>query len=189
MTCSAIRPKTLFSSKLSITGFDHIGDGDYFEGVLYVPVEHYTNCTDVANPAVFLFHAETLVRSGVAGLAGIQEASGVSVLPDQRELWVASYCNSTQLWVYDVDTLELKRTVPLAPALLNVQGLAYRQPYFYAAQNDGKLYRISQEAKATLVYRSTSPGAHEGLDYSQGQLRWLIDEGFGQQKVHFLKEN
>ncbi len=169
-----------------LTGFDHIGDGDYFEGLLYAPVEHYTNCTDQSNSSVFVFNASTLVRSRVVLLSGAEEVSGVSILPDRREIWVSSYCNSAMLWVYDVDNLELKRTVPLNPALMNVQGIAFREPYFYAAQNDGRLFRIAQDGKATLVFQSASPGAHEGLDYSQGQLRWLIDEGLGEQKVHFL---
>ena len=169
-----------------LTGFDHIGDGDYFEGVLYAPVEQYSSCTNDSNPAIFLFDASTLVRTRVVDLPVTQEVSGVAVLPAARELWVSSYCNSTQLWVYDVDSFELKRIVVLAQALLNVQGLAYREPYFYVTQNDGTLFRISQDGAATLVFQSPSPGAHEGLDYSQQELRWLIDEGLGQQKIHFL---
>ena len=169
-----------------LTGYDHIGDGDYFEGLLYAPVEHYTSCTNDSNPAIFLFDASTLVRTRVIDLPVAQEVSGVAVLPAARELWVSSYCNSTQLWVYDVDTFELKRTISLSPALLNVQGLAYREPYFYVAQNDGKLFQVSQAGKTALAFRTNSPGAHEGLDYSQPELRWLIDGGLGQQKIHFL---
>ena len=169
-----------------LTGFDHIGDGDYFEGLLYVPLEHYANCGNDSNPAIFLFDAATLTRLRVIDLPIAAEVSGVAVLPGRRELWVASYCDGSQLWAYDIDTFELKRAVALAPVLSNVQGLTYREPYFYVAQNDGKLFRVSLEGNTTLVFQTDSPGAHEGLDYSQPELRWLIDEGLGQQKVHFL---
>jgi hypothetical protein len=169
-----------------LTGFDHIGDGDYFEGTLYAPVEHYNSCTNDSNPAIFLFDAATLVRTRVVDLPVAKEVSGVAVVPAARELWVSSYCDGSQLWVYDVDTFELKRTLKLEPALSTVQGLAYREPYFYVAQNDGRLYRVSLDGDTTLVFKTNSPGAHEGLDYSQQELRWLIDEGLGQQKVHFL---
>ncbi len=169
-----------------LTGFDHIGDGDYFEGSLYAPVERYTSCTNESNPAVFIFDAATLVLTRVVDLPVADEVSGVAVLPASRELWVSSYCDGSQLWVYDVDSFELKRTLKLEPALSTVQGLAFREPYFYVAQNDGRLYRVSLEGDATLVFKTNSPGAHEGLDYSQPELRWLIDEGLGQQKIHFL---
>jgi len=169
-----------------LPGYDHIGDGDYFEGSLYAPVEHYTSCTDDSNPAIFLFDAATLTRTRIVDLPVAQEVSGVAVLPASRELWVSSYCDGTRLWVYDIDTFQLKRTVTLGQALSNVQGLAYRAPFFYVAQNDGKLYQITQDGKTFLAFQTTSPGAHEGLDYSQPELRWLIDEGLGEQKIHFL---
>jgi hypothetical protein len=169
-----------------LTGFDHIGDGDYFEGSLYAPVEHYTSCANDSNPAIFLFDATTLVRTRVIDLPVAQEVSGVAVLPAARELWVSSYCDGTQLWVYDVDSFTLKRTVALAPALSTIQGLTYRDGYFYVAQNTGLLQLVSLEGRTRQVFKTNSPGAHEGLDYSQRELRWLIDEGLGQQKIHFL---
>jgi hypothetical protein len=170
-----------------LTGFDHIGDGDFFEATLYVPVEQYTSCTNDSNPAIFLFDAVTLVRRAVVDLPVAQGVSGVAVRPDARELWVSSYCDGSQLWVYDVDTFELKRTVPLSPKLSVVQGLAYNDAKFYVTQNDGVLQEVALDGVTRQVFKTDSPGAHEGLDYSQGELRWLIDEGFGEQKVHFLK--
>jgi hypothetical protein len=169
-----------------LTGYDHIGDGDYFEGLLYVPVEYYASCGNDRNPAIFLFDAATLERLRVIDLPVVIEVSGVAVLPAKRELWVTSYCDGSKLWVYDVDTFELKRTIELKPALSVVQGLAYREPFFFVAQNDGKIFQVTQDGDSALAFHTTSPGAHEGLDYSQPELRWLIDEGLGQQKVHFL---
>jgi hypothetical protein len=170
-----------------LTGYDHIGDGDYFEGNLYAPVERYSNCgTDHANPAIFIFDAGTLVRRQVVPLQGSEEVSGVAVLPESRELWVSSYCNGRRLRVYDVDTFAYKREVILRLPLTTLQGLAYRDPYFYIAQNDGSLFRVTKEGYTVRVFKTNSPGAHEGLDYSQKELRWLIDEGFGEQRVHYL---
>ncbi|MGE5111652.1 MAG: hypothetical protein ACM3JB_12385 [Acidobacteriaceae bacterium] len=170
-----------------LSGYDHIGDGDYFEGKLYAPAERYINCgTDHANPAIFIFDAETLVRRQVVPLQGTEEVSGIAVLQEARELWVSSYCDGSRIWVYDVDTFAFKRYVGLHPLLSAVQGLAYRAPYFYVAQNEGSLFRVTQEGETVRVFKTDSPGAHEGLDYSQKELRWLIDEGFGEQRVHYL---
>jgi hypothetical protein len=170
-----------------LTGFDHVGDGDYFEGKLYAPVEHYTSCANDSSPAVFIFDATTLVRTGVIDLPIAQEVSGVAVRPESRELWVSSYCDGNQLWIYDVDTFELKRTLALRPALKNVQGLAHHDGIFYASQNDGTLMRVTLDGATQQVFKTNFPGAHEGLDYSQSELRWLIDGGLGEQKVHYLE--
>lgn len=172
-----------------LTGFDHIGDGDYFEGKLHAPVEHYTSCTNDSNPAVFLFDATTLVRTRVVDLPVKQEVSGVAVRPESRELWVSSYCDGGQLWVYDVDTFVLKRTVALHPPLKDLQGLTHRDGVFYAAQNGGTLQRVTLDGATKQVFKTDTPGAHEGLDYSQNELRWLIDGGLGKQKVHYLRPN
>jgi hypothetical protein len=169
-----------------LTGFDHIGDGDYFEHILYVPVEHYSSCTNDSNAAIFLFDATTLVRTRVIDLPVAQEISGVAVLPSTRELWVSSYCDGSQLWVYNVDTFELKRTVRLSPTLSTIQGIAYHDATFYIAQNNGILQEVTVDGHTRQVFKTDSPGAHEGLDYSQEELRWLIDEGLGEQKIHFL---
>jgi hypothetical protein len=169
-----------------LTGFDHIGDGDYFEGKLYAPVEQYLSCTSDSNPAIFVFDTATLVRERVIDLPVAAEVSGVAVRPETRELFVSSYCDGTRLWIYDVDTFVLKGSIVLRPALHDVQGLAYRDGFFFVAQNDGLLMRVSPDGQTQQVFKTDSPGAHEGLDYSQTELRWLIDEGLGEQKVHYL---
>jgi len=169
-----------------LAGFDHMGDGDYFEGSLYAPVEQYSSCTSDSNPAIFMFDAVTLLRTRVIDLPSAEEVSALAVKADARELWVASYCDGRKLWVYDLDSFALKGAVWLDPALSGIQGVAYRDGYFYVAQNDGVIQRVSLSGKTTPIFHTTAPGAHEGLDYSQGELRWLIDGGFGEQKVHFL---
>lgn len=166
--------------------YNHLGDGDYFEGYLYVAAERYVSCSDHSSAAVIVFNAETLARNRVITLSEGQEISGVAVDPDERKLWVSSYCDGSQLWVYDLDTMQLVRTVTLSPPVPNIQGFAYRKGVFFLAQNTGTLRKLSLDGSSVQVYHTNSPGAHEGLDYSQAEIRWLIDEGLGQQKVHFL---
>lgn len=168
------------------TGYNHLGDGDHFEQKLYVPAEHYASCSDERNPAIFVFDATTLERKGIFKLPENEEVSGVVVRPESRELWVSSYCDGTRLWVYNLDSMRLERTVPLSPPVAKIQGLAYHGGFFYLAQNSGIIRRMYLDGFSVPVYETSSAGAHEGLDYSQNELRWLIDEGFGEQKVHYL---
>jgi DNA-binding beta-propeller fold protein YncE len=169
-----------------LTGYDHLGDGDYFENKLYVPAEQYVSCSNHGNSAVLVFDSGTLARVSVFPLHGNQEVSGVVVRPESRQLWVSSYCDGSQLWVYDLDHMSLLRTVQLSPVVPAIQGLGYHDGFFYLAQNSGTIRRMYLDGVSEQVYATDSPGAHEGLDYSQGELRWLIDEGPGEQKIHFL---
>lgn len=167
------------------SGYNHLGDGDYFEGKLYVPAEHYVSCSEHGNPAVFVFDSATLAVTRMYGLQ-TQEVSGVTIRSEARQLWTSSFCDPTRLWVYDLDTMKLQRTVRLSPAVPNIQGLAFHGGFLYLAQHSGSIRKMYLDGVSVEVYRTDSPGAHEGIDYSQGELRWLIDGGFGEKRVHYL---
>ena len=169
-----------------LTGYNHLGDGDYFEQKLYVPAEQYRSCSNHGNPAILVFDSSTLARVSVFPLRDNQEISGVVVVPESRQLWVSSYCDGSKLWIYNLDDMTFFRTVPLSPAVPGIQGLAYHGSFFYLAQNSGTIRRMYLDGVSEQVYATASPGAHEGVDYSQNELRWLIDEGRGEQKIHFL---
>ncbi|MGZ4816645.1 MAG: YncE family protein [Terriglobales bacterium] len=167
-------------------GFDHLGDGDYYDGKLYVVAEYYKSCSEFSNPAIFVFDADTLKRLSVHKLAENQEVSGVAVDPGSQELWVSSFCDSSQVWVYDLTTMLLKRTVPLQPSLLHIQGIALGPDAFYLSKQEGSIWRMSRTGQTEGVYSTNIPGSHEGLDYSQPHLAWLIDSGVGKRFIYFL---
>lgn len=174
-----------------LSGYNHLGDGDYFEHKLYVPAEHYVSCSDHAKATILVFDSTTLERVAVLELPEGQEVSAVVVRPEARQLWVSSYCDGSRLWVYgfdpaDLDCVHLERTVRLSPAIPDIQGLAYHDGFFFLAQNSGTIWRTYLDGVSAPVYQSSSSGTHEGLDYSQQELRWLIDEGVGKQKIHYL---
>jgi hypothetical protein len=170
-----------------LTGYNHLGDGDYFDKRLYVPAETYRSCSNHSNSAILVFDSATLARTASFPLGGEAEVSAVVVRPESRELWVSSFCDGSQLWVYDLDRMALLRRVHLSPSIPEIQGLAYHDGFFFLAQNSGTIRRMYLDGVSEEVYKTDSPGAHEGLDYSQGELRWLIDDGPGEQKVHFLR--
>ncbi len=169
-----------------LANYNHLGDGDYFDGKLYVPGEQYASCDNDRDPAIFVFDSNTLVRLSAVPLDGNEEVSGVAVRPEKRELWVSSYCDATRLWIYDLDSMTFLRTISLRPTVSKIQGLAYRAGAFYLAQNTGSIRKMYLDGTSVEVFHTDSPGAHEGVDYSQVELRWLIDGGLGQQRIHFL---
>ncbi len=169
-----------------LTGFNHLGDGDYFESRLYVPAERYVSCDDHDNSAIAIFDVSSLERISLVPLPDGPEVSSIAVDTSSRELWISSYCDGARLWVYDLDSFELKRTVPLSPAVNGIQGIALRSGEVFLAQNDGRLQQLSPSGSLRQVYETNGPGAHEGLDYSQQELRWLIDKAEADKRVHYL---
>ena len=168
------------------SGTNHMGDGDYYHGMLYLPEEHYTGCNDFSNQAVFIYDAANLQRISVIPVAGDHEMSGLAVDPDHSEIWITSFCDGSKIWVYDLLNLELKRTVPLQPNVSKIQGIAYRNNEFYLSKHEGSIWKVTREGVATQVYKSPLTAVHEGLDYSQSELRWLIDGGTGNKKLYYL---
>lgn len=172
-----------------LSGYNHLGDGDYFERKLYVPAEHFVSCTDHSKSTILVFDSTTLERTAVIELAEGQEVSAVAVRPAARQLWVSSYCDGSLVWIYDIDDIDrvhLERTVRLSPAVPGIQGLAFRDGFIFLAQNSGAIRSMYLDGVSSQVYQKSSSGEPEGIDYSQDELRWLIDEGLGQQKVHYL---
>lgn len=170
----------------NLTGYDHLGDGDYYNGKLYVAGEYYKDCSNFAQASVFVFDAQTLDRLSVTPLGEQFEISGVAVDPVAQELWVSSFCDATKIRVYDLAAMTLKRTVLLQPNVPHVQGIALGPDGFYLSKHEGTLWRMSLEGQTQAVFQLATPVAHEGLDYSQSQLRWLIDGGTGNKKIYYL---
>lgn len=173
-----------------LTGYNHLGDGDYFEGKLYVVGEYYKSCDEHSQASLFIFDSNSLERTQVVDWsADGTEMSSVAVNADTRELWVSSFCDFDHIRVYDLDTFAFKRSITLNPSIRAIQGIAARDGSAYLADTYGGLYRMSSDGSTMLVYRTNLKEAeHEGIDYSQNDLRWLIDAGATEKRVHMLRK-
>ncbi|MGA2555962.1 MAG: hypothetical protein ABSG04_06780 [Verrucomicrobiota bacterium] len=172
------------------TGMNHLGDGDYYNGKLYVVAENWASCGNYTNQSLLTFDALTLQRLSVHNVAAdAHEVSGLAVAPSDGSngiIYVTSYCDGSKLWEYDLSSFALIGTLPLSQNILTIQGITWANRIFYIAQDNGNIYSIDYNGHVSLVYTSTIPGSHEGLKYVQGQIRWLIDSGPGHKFIYYV---
>jgi hypothetical protein len=175
-----------------VAGVDHLGDLAYFAGKLYVPMESYTNITTFSNMKLAVYSASDLSRIATHDISAQgHEASAVAVDGANGVLWVSSYADGTTLWKYSLASPgTYLGSLALSETVSRINGLAWRDGRLYAATGEpgtgatmGAVWRIDQTTGAAqIVYHDSRRGAgvaHEGIDFSQDTMRWLVDENNG----------
>lgn len=174
---------------IGTSGIDHLGDGDYFEGQLFVPAEQFDTCRSFGNEHVFVFNATTLVREQVHSISAIgHEASAVAVDGPNNAIYVSSFCDGARLFKYNFPSLSFDRTIDLTAPIHEIQGLAFRDGFLYASSESQRaVFGIDPlTGTVTEVLRIAEAGSYQGIDYSQNELRWLIDRGSSNRRVYFF---
>jgi outer membrane protein assembly factor BamB len=173
-----------------LTGITHLGDGDYYQGKLYIVGEMWNGCANVSHQSILIFDANTLARLDVKDVsAQHHEVSGLAVAPDlgpNGRIYVTSYCDGTRIYLYDLASFEYLGVMRLSESLPYLQGVTYSQGTFYAAGDEGAIYSITRQGAVATVYHDPHHGSHEGLKYVGDGIRWLIDEGKGNKRIHYL---
>lgn len=119
-------------------GCNHIGGISYHDGKIYAGVE---DGSDYLNPYIVVYDAETLKYIEYFRMPWELHVDGIpwcAVDAPRGYLYTAEWSNAKQLNVFDLETMELVKTVPLSMELDRIQG---------AEMFDGKLY-CSQDTKA-----------------------------------------
>ncbi len=179
----------------------HLGTGTYYKskeespGLLYVPAEKWPSVQD---QHILVFDATTLKRERAVPTSETHEVAAVTVAPDaegKERLYVASFTDSSHLFVYDLDTLKHTGELSLEPhPSVGIQGLTYRKDkdmFFISIGRNadlGRIYTAERTTGATrLVYVSTLPGWHEGIAWRNNLLLWLVDHGTADSRVRFFR--
>jgi len=179
---------------------DHLGDCDYHDGKLYVGActEGAVYCDDHANEAIYVFDADDLTRLAIHDISAQNfDPAGLVVVPEHGRngiIYVASHCNRMQILKYDLSDfsylgvidLDVPTTAISSVTIPSLQGITYKNGYFYLACEGGNLYVADLDGHVSLIFQETTVATHEGIDYSQDDLRWLIEVG-AVQKVHFFR--
>jgi len=169
--------------------YNHLGDGVYYNGKLYIPMQAFTDCTTYSLQSIGIFNASTLAREQVIDISAQgHEVAGLTIVPfhgTNGVIYVISYCDGTKIWKYDLSTFTYLGTITLSQALYGAQGIAYKDGYFYISAS-GKIYVVDLDGMVCGSIDAPSGGQCEGLDYSQSEIRWLIDNGTSDKKVHYL---
>lgn len=174
-------------------GVNHIGDGAYFDGRLYAPVEHWSGCGNFTHQTIAIYNALDpripLIAQKDISVVG-QEISSISLAPSKDELYTSSYCDGSKLMVYDMGTLTLKGTITLDRNIPEIQGISWNKKHQeFALTSDnlagtvGYVYLVSPQGQVTgPIYTTPALGEMEGVDYTQDTIRFLIA-----QHIYYLR--
>lgn len=139
-----------------LTGFDHLGAGEFYNGKVYVAAEAYHGCGHVTNQSIFVFDANTLDRNSVKSVSNdTSEVSAVTIIPKMGEhgvVFVSNFCDESKLYKFDLSDLSFLGTLQLDQPISKLQGVAYRNGLIYAANDvgpNGEIYDIDPQSGHT----------------------------------------
>jgi hypothetical protein len=174
-----------------LDGYDTLGDGDFYSGRLYVPMESWQGCGDTANASIGIFSAADLTRLKVIVVSDYQaEISAVCVAPSVSNapaIFAADYCDDNNLYQYsltDLTNIAFVRTLPLSRPVPLIQGISSYNGMLYlmsGAGHSGRFWSVNPTNGVTkLLANLNEPGQIEwgGIDTSQGNLR-VVESGTG----------
>ncbi|HEY5539854.1 MAG TPA: hypothetical protein VIL41_00190 [Coriobacteriia bacterium] len=169
----------------------HLGDGCYYDGKLFVVAENYP---DISNQQIMVFDATTLRYIKRFWTYQHHEVSSVTVadLGDGPVLVVSSFLDSTRLFTYRIEDGAYLGSLALQPSPhIGIQSVAFGDGLLYLcagrSSGTGYLYAATPSGQTRLLYTRRSLGAHEGLDFYDGRLLWLVDRGVSGSLVYYLE--
>jgi hypothetical protein len=178
-----------FSPAAGLTGFSsvHLGDPDYYQGFIYVPMEVTFGAPQGSiNVDIAIFTATNLARYAAIQVSNYQsEASAVCidpVLSNSVALFVTSFeSGSTNDGIYEysvnnVTNLAFVKALPLTQNIRFMQGIICVGGMLYVIADNGSAGEVYQvnPTNGVVVPLARLDIAHEteweGLDYFQGFL-------------------
>lgn len=173
-----------------IAALNHLGDGQWHGGKLYIPGE-WNDGNDFNTQRILVFDAGTLAREAAYDISAQgHEATGLCIVPGDGAngtIYIVSYFDGSAIWKYDLLTMAYLGSVSIAGGgVTHAQGITAKGDFFYISETDGPILRVSKDGtRVTQVY-DTNTLSTEGLDYTQDTLRVLRDPT-GVQTVVYLQ--
>ncbi|MDB5999334.1 MAG: sorting protein [Rhizobacter sp.] len=135
---------------LSAQGFDHIGDIDYANGIIYASLDNSQTNPSYSQPAVALYDANTLKYTGqsftLSGPDGTHDiASWIAVNATAGLAYGMAYNDATEMAVYNLSDFSFVKYIQLSQSLDSVQGGKIFGDWMYMAADDSSrsVYRTS----------------------------------------------
>lgn len=135
---------------------NHIGDIDFADDYLYVPIEDEEN---FLYPRVGVYFAYNLTLNKYFSLPLELQPDGVPYVcvdSANKVAYTSQYSNVTNMNVYDMETFDFVKQIPLSMTLDSIQGASVYNGYLYvtASSPDGdkhSVYRINLSDNAGFV--------------------------------------
>jgi hypothetical protein len=149
-TSSAIPAELANPSPLSSKGLNHIGDLDYANGHLYIPLD--SSASDPGSPHEYPYEYNTPVfalykagdltftgRATALDAHGVHDiASWVAVDAEKGLAYGMAYADATQIAVYSLSDFTFKKYISISQPINEAQGGKVHQGWMYFSCNDAE---------------------------------------------------
>jgi hypothetical protein len=128
-------------TSLSSLGYDHIGDIDVANGIIYASLDNSQTTPSYSQPAIALYNANTLQYTGtfftLSPPDGTHDiASWVAVNASAGLAYGMAYDNATEMAVYNLSDFSFVKYIQLSQSLDQVQGGKIFGDWMYMSSND-----------------------------------------------------
>ncbi|MEA2098390.1 MAG: hypothetical protein U9P70_04955 [Patescibacteria group bacterium] len=165
------------------SGMNHLGDGDYYDGKLYIPVEYWDNRDDFYSQHIAIWNATDLSYIGKYDISA-QKHEVAGIVVDNNQAFVVSYYNGSAIWKYDLPDFSYAGHIPLSEDIENIQGITTDKNYLYISRED-YLYKVSHTG---IIIEKIPAMVNQGIDLSQEHLYCLNDRGALNKRVYTYKK-
>lgn len=177
-----------------IAGVNHIGDGDYSSGLLYLPIESFTVPATFSNQKICTFNPETLLLVNQFDVSAQEhEVSGVAIDAVNNLAYVSSYLDGTKLWIYNAATFSFIGTLSLSKTIRQIQGIDYENGLIYISSESEGIFTCDESTGEITFLQESISGNYisEGIAVVSGVVRLLVDNnGSGNNSnVHYYTPN
>lgn len=159
-------------------GYDHLGDCQYSDGLLYLPLEEPT----YTRPAIFVYKLTASSIEFVTYKSQTAQAHmpWVAMNADTRLLYSSDYDNVSTIQIYNAD-LDFVEDLKIDSVLDKVQGGSFYEGLLYLGVNGGDtVYSVDVSTGAvTTALVQTEPGSGDEYEF-EGITFWdLRHKGMG----------
>ncbi len=165
---------------MTATAPDHVGDGDVYNNILYMPIEFFNLPCVYSDQYIVLYDATTLAYIGEYDISAQgHEISSLVVEPAENRITITSYCQNGFLYQYDLTTFAFLGTVALSQNIVKQQGITRLGNFYYITSNDSNsIYKIALDGTVIgEVYVHDPAFTTEGISTNGTVLYFLLDEG------------
>lgn len=157
---------------------NHVGDGDIYNGQIYIGVEKWNSCADTSAHNIAKFSTTDLSLTSTTDisttLSGVTVA-GVAVdatAGANGTIYIVDYCNSSYIYRLDLSDYSDLGAITLSSSISNMQGIDVKgnQLYVSSASASGV---IRVDLDGTVRYMVKKGAAVEGIDILGNSLMVL----------------
>lgn len=178
------------------TGYDHLGDADYYNGKIYIGCNYYNSCQDTGKFSLCVYNASDLSQVSVTELdtnggANEHSTASVVVVPEHGDngiIYFVAFCDGTKIWKHDLSDFSYVGSITLGTEITGPQGIAWKNGKFYISGNSDRVYQVDEDGSNVTSVITLPSSQVQGIDYSTNQLRVMVDSGTPEKVYYYTND-